>query len=106
MSVTDPHQDCLTGCAHTYREAREARKERIKCGEHHHEQEQEICPKRNRSGCRLKLGPVVPDPLEGVYKQFQNDQFDKYMAAMGAGQMSISMILRSTANLKITQVKG
>ena len=68
-------------------------------------EEENMVERKSKSVCHLKLGPVLPDPLEGVFKQFQcSDNFSKYMAVMGAGQMSISMILRSTVNLKITQV--
>ena len=105
IRMSDHHHDCLTGCAHTYREARQAQKEKEKMRGGEVREEENMVERKSKSVCHLKLGPVLPDPLEGVFKQFQcSDNFSKYMAVMGAGQMSISMILRSTVNLKITQV--
>ena len=105
LTMSDHHHDCLTGCAHTYREARQAQKEKERMRGGEVREEENMVERKSKSVCHLKLGPVLPDPLEGVFKQFQcSDNFSKYMAVMGAGQMSISMILRSTVNLKITQV--
>ena len=98
--MSEPHV-CLTGCAHTYREARDQqKKERMK--------EQEVRPpvkeKKPRSFCISKLGPVQPDPLEGSYRQFQVENYDAYMEALGAGQMSRNLILRSNVVVSINEV--
>ena len=71
--------------------------------------EQEVRPpvkeKKPRSFCISKLGPVPPDPLEGSYRQFQvDDQYDAYMEALGAGQTSRNLILRSNVVVKINEV--
>ena len=97
---------CLTGCAHTYREAREAQKQKEKERQRGGEQDEVVELQPHKPFDMSKLGTAaLPDPLSGVFRQFQCDNFDKYMAMMGAGQMSRNMILRSNVLLKIAEVK-
>ena len=93
---------CLTGCAHTYREAREAQKEREK------ERNEDVNPtkeRKHKSFCLAKLAPSLPDPLEGTFRQFQSQNYEKFLAMVGAGPMSINMIMRANVVLKINQVQ-
>ena len=66
------------------------------------------CPpareRKPKSFCISKLGPVQPDPLEGSYRQFQVENYEAYMEALGAGQMSRNLILRSNVVVKINEV--
>ena len=100
--MSEPHV-CLTGCAHTYREARDQQKKEKMKG-----QEQDNHPpvkeRKPKSFCISKLGPVQPDPLEGSYRQFQVENYEAYMEALGAGQMSRNLILRSNVVVKINEV--
>ena len=96
------HHVCLTGCAHTYREARDQQKERLK--EKNQDSEHRPPVKERKSFCVSKLGPVPPDPLEGSYRQFQVENYEAYMEALGAGQMSRNLILRSNVVVKISEV--
>ena len=50
------------------------------------------------------LSPMTPNPLCGVYRQFQLENMEGYMAALGAGMMSRNMVLRSQVTLRITEV--
>ena len=47
---------------------------------------------------------MTPNPLCGVYRQFQLENMEGYMAALGAGSMSRNMVLRSQVTLRITEV--
>ena len=47
---------------------------------------------------------MTPNPLCGVYRQFQLENMEGYMAALGAGMMSRNMVLRSQVTLRITEV--
>ena len=98
-------QKCLTGCAHTYREVREAQKEREK---EKIEEENDVATttkqKMPKTFCLSKLAPALPDPLEGTFRQFQSQNHEKFLEMVGAGPMSINMIMRATVNLKINQV--
>ena len=60
--------------------------------------------RKPKSFCLSKLGPVPPDPLEGSYRQFQVENYEAYMEALGAGQMSRNLILRSSVVVQINQV--
>ena len=91
---------CLTGCAHTYREAREAQKEREKAEENPNQRKE----RKHKSFCLSKLAPSLPDPLEGTFRQFQSQDYEKFLAMVGAGPMSINMIMRANVVLKISQV--
>ena len=93
---------CLTGCAHTYREAREAQKEREK--EKTEENPNQRKERKHKSFCLSKLAPSLPDPLEGTFRQFQSQDYEKFLAMVGAGPMSINMIMRANVVLKISQV--
>ena len=93
---------CLTGCAHTYREAREAQKEREK--ERAEEIDNPRKERKHKSFCLAKLAPSLPDPLEGTFRQFQSQDYEKFLAMVGAGPMSINMIMRANVVLKISQV--
>ena len=95
---------CLTGCAHTYREARQLIKEKERLRRESQAHEELIKERKPKSFCISKLGPVLPDPLEGTYRQFQLENYDSYMEALGAGKMSRNMILRSTVVLQINEV--
>ena len=98
---------CLTGCAHTYREARQIHKEKEKVRQERRQGTDQQDPLRQRkpkSFCIAKLGPVLPDPLEGTFRQFQVENYDAYMEALGAGQMSRNLILRSNVVVKINEV--
>ena len=94
---------CLTGCAHTYKEAREEQKKREK--ERIENGANEI-PKdrKSKSFSLAKLGPAAPDPLEGIFRQIQSQNFDAYLKKIGAGPNSISMVMRAAVVLKINQV--
>ena len=105
MACKEPKQiNCLTGCAHTYREAREAQKEREK--EKVKENSNSTKERKHKSFCLAKLAPSLPDPLEGTYRQFQSQNYEKFLAMVGAGPMSINMIMRANVLLKISQVVG
>lgn len=94
---------CLTGCAHTYKEAREEQKKREK--ERIENCANEIQKERKPKSFSLaKLGPVAPDPLEGIFRQIQSQNFDAYLKKIGAGPNSISMVMRAAVILKINQV--
>ena len=97
------HHVCLTGCAHTYREARDQQK-REKMKEQEEVSRLPVKERKPKSFCLSKLGPVPPDPLEGSYRQFQVENYEAYMEALGAGQMSRNLILRSSVVVQINQV--
>ena len=48
---------------------------------------------------------VGPDSVEGEYTLISNKNYDKYLAALGAGPLSSNMVLRAKTNLCIKQVK-
>ena len=60
--------------------------------------------RKPRSFCIPKFGPVQPDPLEGSYRLFQVENYGAYMEALGAGEMSRNLILRSNVVVKINEV--
>ena len=104
--MSEPHV-CLTGCAHTYREARERdqqKKERMKEKVEQDNLRPPAKERKTKSFCISKLGPVQPDPLEGSYRQFQVENYEAYMEALGAGQMSRNLILRSNVVVQINEV--
>ena len=45
-----------------------------------------------------------PDPIEGEYTLISNKNYDKFLAAIGAGPLSSNMVLRAKTNLCIKQV--
>ena len=105
MTSHDPEMpQCLTGCAHTYKEAREAQKEREKERNEDDDLTKSMKERKPKSFCLSKLTPALPDPLEGTYRQFQSHKYDKYLEMLGAGPMSINMVLRANVVLKISQV--
>ena len=103
MTCEDPKMPkCLTGCAHTYKEAREAQKEKEK--ERNEDDVKDMKERKPKSFCFAKLAQSLPDPLEGTFRQFQNQNYDKFLEKVGAGPMSISMVMRASVVLKINQV--
>ena len=95
---------CLTGCAHTYKEAREAQKEREKDRDEDDNIMKSMKERKPKSFCFSKLAQTLPDPLEGTFRQFQSQNYEKYLEMVGAGPMSINMIMRAGVVLKINQV--
>ena len=64
-----PSCDCLTGCAHTYREARAEHKEKEAELAQRRQQEELLARQRKpKSFCVASL-VVLPDPLEGEWRQ-------------------------------------
>eukprot|EP00092_Neocalanus_flemingeri_P002270 GFUD01002421.1.p1 GENE.GFUD01002421.1~~GFUD01002421.1.p1 ORF type:complete len:247 (+),score=81.70 GFUD01002421.1:126-866(+) len=94
---------CLTGCAHTYKEAREAQKEREKEQNEDPDIMKSMNERKPKSFCLSKLAVALPDPLEGTFRQFQSHNYEKYLEMLGAGPMSINMIIRANMVLKINQ---
>ena len=45
-----------------------------------------------------------PNPIEGEYTVISNKNYDKFLAAIGAGPLSSNMVLRAKTNLCIKQV--
>lgn len=89
---------CLTGCAATFREAmeenRRAKEERAI--EREGEQPVPSC-RPTKSFCVAKLAVAgQPDPLEGTYKQVETDNYERYLELVGAGKMTIGMIMKAT----------
>jgi len=93
------HKNCLTGCAKTYREAREEMKEKQRSKSREPEPEEREIKPFDLS----KLAPPLPDPFEGTYKQFQCENYDKFLELVGAGKMTINMVIRAGCVLTISQ---
>ena len=51
----------------------------------------------------LRNGPEA-DLLEGEFTLISNNNYDKFLAAVGAGPLSSNMVLRARINLNIKQV--
>ena len=58
-----------------------------------------------RSNCWTK-GEVGQDLLEGEFTLVSNNNYDRFLAAVGAGPLSSNMVLRARINLTIKQVGG
>lgn len=95
------HKNCVTGCARTYREAREEMKEKNK--DKMDEEAEEEGKKEVKPFDLSKLAPPLPDPFEGTYRQFQCENYDKFLEMVGAGKMTINMVIRAGVVLTITQ---
>ena len=51
----------------------------------------------------MRNGPEA-DLLEGKFTLISNNNYDKFLAAVGAGPLSSNMVLRARINLNIKQV--
>eukprot|EP00092_Neocalanus_flemingeri_P029285 GFUD01031796.1.p1 GENE.GFUD01031796.1~~GFUD01031796.1.p1 ORF type:complete len:252 (-),score=70.20 GFUD01031796.1:451-1206(-) len=102
--MTSPDMpQCLTGCAHTYKEAREVQKEKEKGRNEDENSTKSRRERKPRSFCLSNLRPALPDPLEGTFRQFQSNDYEKYLETLGVGPMIISMVIRANMVLKINQ---
>ena len=50
-------------------------------------------------------GELGPDLLEGEFTLVSNNNYDRFLAAVGAGPLSSNMVLRARINLTIKQVR-
>jgi len=91
---------CLTGCAQTFREAMEENR-RAKAAKEEQDEVREL-RRPAKSFCVAKLSVAgEPEPLEGVYKQVETDNYERYLEYIGAGKMTIGMIMKATRMLTI-----
>ena len=51
-------------------------------------------------------GELGQDLLEGEFTLVSNNNYDRFLAAVGAGPLSSNMVLRARINLTIKQVRG
>lgn len=97
-------KDCLTGCAATFREAME--EVRKKKEEREAEKEDELREIRRpaKSFCVARLVTAGdPEPLEGVYKQVEVDNWEQYLEVVGAGKMTAGMIMKADRMVTISR---
>jgi len=93
----DHDHDCLTGCAATFREAMEEGR-RIREAT----PRMEYKPRPAKSFCVSSLLTAAdPFPIEGVYEQFDSENYEDYLEMIGAGRMTIGMIMKSGRILTI-----
>jgi len=91
---------CITGCAQTFREAMEENR-RAKAAKEDQDEVREL-RRPAKSFCVAKLAVAgEPEPLEGSYKQVETENYEQYLEYIGAGKMTIGMIMKATRMLTI-----
>ena len=53
---------------------------------------------------RVQWPPRSPDLLQGEWTLISNNNYDKFLAAVGAGPLSSNMVLRARINMTIKEV--
>jgi len=93
--------ECLTGCAATFREAMQENR-RLKEASRERDLERQMERRPAKSFCvssLLTAGEALP--IEGLYDQVETENWEEYLELIGAGKMTIGMIMKADRQVTI-----